>query len=111
MECCGKELRSDLFRNTGGEYDRYTEDELLAEIKKLAGKAQNPLVSRMVLVSMSQGKNEGICAYKTRLSFNSRRKPIMLTENRSKGFRNVPTVDVRVTAEKRTNRENTAKHS
>ena len=39
LQCCEKELKSSLFRNTGGEYDSLTEEQLLGEMKQLAVRA------------------------------------------------------------------------
>ena len=67
LQCCEKELKSSLFRNTGGEYDSLTEEQLLGEMKQLAVRAQNPLVNRVVLLGMQQAEQEGIRTFVARM--------------------------------------------
>ena len=55
LECCEEELKRNLFRNTRWEYDKLDEEQLLTEMKQLTGRAQNPLVNRVVLLTNCTG--------------------------------------------------------
>ena len=65
--CCSEELRQSLSRTTGGKQFDKTEDQLLALMKQLAVRYQNPAVHVQEFLSLSQSQDEGVRHYLTRL--------------------------------------------
>ena len=67
LECCTEELLLDLHRNKGNQLDTLAEDELLQEIRRLAVREENTLVSRVVLRGMTQDRDEAIRTFAARV--------------------------------------------
>lgn len=67
LECCEEDLLLDLHRSSGPKLDTMTEDELLAEMKKLAVRGESQLISRVHLRSMCQDHNEDIRHFAARV--------------------------------------------
>ena len=67
LKCCEETFRRDLYRNTSGNHGALSEDNLLAEIKKLAVSQQNRLINVVKLLGMTQDSEEGIRNYVARL--------------------------------------------
>ena len=65
--CCSEELRQSLSRSTGGKHFEKTEAELLALMKQLAVRYQNPAVHVQDFLSLTQSQDEGVRHYLTRL--------------------------------------------
>lgn len=66
LECCGEELRQDIFRAEGS-VDNKTEAEITAIIKRLAVKTENTMVARVKLHNMSQDPGEEAQHFASRL--------------------------------------------
>ena len=67
LECCDEELRLDLHRSVGSQITNMTEANVLAEIKNLAVKEENILVSRIALRGMVQGPDEDVKHFSARI--------------------------------------------
>ena len=65
--CCAAELKTSLSRLTGGKQFDSTEDELLAYMKQLAVRHQNPAVNVQEFLQLSQQPDEGVKHYLMRL--------------------------------------------
>ena len=66
LECCEDSLRKDLHRSHS-KIAMATEIDALAAIKTLAVKAENAMVSRMTLLTMTQEREEGVRSFAARL--------------------------------------------
>lgn len=69
LECCDEKLRRDMTRNTIGPtpLEDMAEDAILATMRSLAVKEENPKVARIALSRMFQDRGEPIRAYAARL--------------------------------------------
>ena len=67
LECCDDELMLDLHRNNGDTLDTMNEENLLAEIKRLAVKGESQIISRVNLRRMCQDHQEDIRHYAARV--------------------------------------------
>ena len=69
LECLDPKLRKDVTRNMVGPtpVERHTEEELLAAIKALAVREENPKVARVALSRMVQDRGEPIRSFAARL--------------------------------------------
>ena len=69
LECCDSKLRRDVTRNSIGPTPiaEYTEVNLLAAIRSLAVREENPKVARVALSRMTQDRGEPIRAFAARL--------------------------------------------
>ena len=66
LECCENSLRKD-FHHSHSNIAMATEIDALTAIKTLAVKAENAMVSRMTLLTMTQDRKEGVRSFATRL--------------------------------------------
>ena len=67
LECCDESLRKDLMRTAGGSLANKEEATVLAAIKKLAVREENPMVARVALHNMKQDRDEPIRNFGARL--------------------------------------------
>ena len=67
IECCDDDLQMDLHRLLGADIINQSENYLLAEIKKLAVKEENTLISRTILRGMIQSPDEDIKHFAARI--------------------------------------------
>jgi hypothetical protein len=67
MECCEETLRSDLHRSDK-EISSKDETTILTAIRRLAVREENTMVSRVILQSMHQDRNEGVRNFSAKLS-------------------------------------------
>lgn len=67
LECCDEQLRRDLTRNAGGTLVEKSEEDVLAAMKMLAVREENPMVARVSLHNMRQDRGEPIRAFGARL--------------------------------------------
>ena len=67
LECCDEHLRRDLTRNAGGTLKGRPIAEILASMKALAVREENPTIARVTLHGMSQDREESVRAFGARL--------------------------------------------
>ena len=67
LDSCSEELRHSLSRTTGGTHFAKTEPQLLALIKQLAVRYQNPAVHVQEFLGLVQHQDEGVRHFVTRL--------------------------------------------
>ena len=67
LECCDEQLRKDLTRAAGGSLTAKSEEDVLASIKRLAVREENPMVARVALHDMRQDNDEPIRAFGARI--------------------------------------------
>ena len=67
IACCSEEMRQSLSRLTGGKQFTLSETQLLAQMKNIAVRFQNPAVFVQQFLSLSQQQDEGVRHYLTRL--------------------------------------------
>lgn len=67
LECCDEGLRKDLTRSAGGNLTQQTVDDLLINMKKLAVRQENIMVSRFTLHNMQQDHEEPVRAFGARI--------------------------------------------
>ena len=67
LECCDEELLLDLHRNNGDTLDTMSEDNLIAEVKRLAVHGESQIISRVNLRKMCQDHQENIRHYSARV--------------------------------------------
>ncbi len=60
LKCCDEPLRKDLTKNAGGTLTNKPVEEVMAAIKKLAVRVENPKVARVRLDNMRQDRDETI---------------------------------------------------
>ena len=67
LECCDEPLRKDLTRSAGGSMTDKDEATILAAMKKLAVRQENPMVARVVLHDMRQDRDEAVRSFGARI--------------------------------------------
>ena len=67
LECCDESLRKDLTRYSGGSLTTKTTNEVMAAIRRLAVREENPMVARVSLHNMRQDRDEPVRNYSARL--------------------------------------------
>ena len=67
VACCSEEMKQSLSRLTGGKQFTLSQTQLLAHMKNIAVRYQNPAVFVQQFLSLSQQQDEGVRHYLTRL--------------------------------------------
>ena len=67
LECCDDKLRRDLTRTAGGSLTNKSKEDVLALMKNLAIRAENPMVTRAKLQTMQQDHDEPVRAFSARV--------------------------------------------